>query len=109
MNFKAVVTFIYAALVLIGGIIGFLKGSNASLIMGSLFAFLLALSAVGMSKNYLLGKFLAIGFTGALALFFSYRFAGSYAFMPAGLMAILSIIVLCVLIREKSTVSISRS
>lgn len=101
MNFKANVTFAYALIVLIGGIIGFSKGSHASLIMGVLFASLIGLSAVGMKKNYILGKFLAMGFTGILGLFFTYRFFLSYAVMPAGLMAILSVSVFCILLKKK--------
>lgn len=101
MNFKATITLIYAALILIGGIIGFIKAQSLpSLIMGGTFALLLALSAVGMLKNYLLGQFIAIGLAALLALFFSYRFFLTMNFMPAGLIVILSLVVIFLLLRK---------
>ena len=101
MNFKATITFVYAALILLGGIIGFIKAQSLpSLIMGGTFALLLALSAIGMLKNYLLGQFIALGLSTLLALFFSYRFFQTMNFMPAGLIAILSLVVIFLLLRK---------
>lgn len=101
MNFKALITFGYAAVILLGGIMGYVKAqSMASIIMGGSFAFLLALSAIGMLKNYLLGQFIAVGLAALLAVFFSYRFFQTMAFMPAGLIVILSLVVIFLLLRK---------
>lgn len=82
---------IYALLVLIGGVIGFVKsGSTASIVMGSIFGLLLLLSSFLIHKKLVWGLYLSILLTAFLALFFGYRFMNSYKFMPAGLMCILS-------------------
>lgn len=101
MNFKAVITFIYAAIILAGGMMGYIKAQSLpSLIMGTTFALLLTLSAIGILKDYLLGQFIAAGLAGLLALFFSYRFFQTMSFMPAGLIVILSLIVIFLLLRK---------
>jgi uncharacterized membrane protein (UPF0136 family) len=90
---------IYAVLLAVGGLIGYLKaGSRASLIAGSISA-LFALVALGLSvaNNRLgvpLGMLLSIG----LFVLFGYRYAvKTRKFMPSGLLAIASLIVLAVM------------
>ena len=88
---------IYGLLVLAGGIIGFVKShSEASLVAGVLAGTALIYSGVRIRKGNVLKAnplewSIAFFTTGVLAIFFCYRFALSYAFMPAGLMGILSI------------------
>lgn len=85
----------YALLVFLGGIFGYVKaGSTASLIMGVAFAVALSSSAFAMLNEKSIGFIIAVISTGLLAAFFLYRFAISYNFMPAGLMALLSLAVL---------------
>lgn len=88
----------YALLVFLGGIFGYIKaGSTASLIMGVIFAVALSTSAFFMFNEKRFGFIMAAATTLLLAAFFVYRFFLSYHFMPAGLMSLLSLIVLAVL------------
>lgn len=88
----------YAALVFAGGIMGYLKASSLmSLIFGSLSSGLLFISLWGMLLNNKWGKFSALAISCGLTLFFGYRFIGSYAFFPAGIMTLLSIITAIIL------------
>lgn len=91
---------VYAALLAVGGVIGFIKArSHASLIAGLVSAIAalvaLALSLAGYHWGVALGSLLAI----VLFLFFGYRYAaGNRKFMPAGMMAVVSLVVLAVMI-----------
>uniref|UniRef100_A0A8C6TU56 Transmembrane protein 14C n=1 Tax=Neogobius melanostomus TaxID=47308 RepID=A0A8C6TU56_9GOBI len=77
----------YAALVTAGGIIGFIKaGSTTSLAAGLLFGLLAALGA------YLNNTWLSLGASGTLSVVMGQRFLNSFKFMPAGLMLIMSVL-----------------
>lgn len=87
MTLRTGIVFIYGLLLLIGGIIGYLKAdSMVSLFMGSLSALLVWTSARLMAKGFALGTLAALALTSVLTLFFLYRFMQTHAFMPAGLM-----------------------
>ena len=90
---------IYALLLGAGGLIGYLKaGSRASLIAGSISA-LVALAALWLSITYpkwgvSLGLILSI----SLFILFGYRYAvKTRRFMPNGLLAIASLVVLALM------------
>lgn len=101
MNYKIVVVFVYAALLLIGGIIGYIKADSLpSLIMGVVSALLVAASGFAMLRSLAWGNTSALLLSGLLFLFFSYRFTNSFKFMPAGLMALISLAVLVVLLTK---------
>jgi uncharacterized membrane protein (UPF0136 family) len=107
MKNKAYIVLGYALLLFIGGLIGYFKaGSVVSIITSSFFALLAAISGVAMLNNSVLGRFVATGISVALAAFFIYRFMLTYTFMPAGLMAIVSLLVLAALVVPKSTSSL---
>lgn len=83
---------IYALLLLVGGIVGhYMAGSLASLIMGSAFA--LAFGILAFQKGKIV-NFITIGLTLVMLLFFGYRYSLSFKFMPAGLMSLLSLLLL---------------
>jgi uncharacterized membrane protein (UPF0136 family) len=90
---------IYAVLLGVGGLIGYLKaGSRPSLIAGSissLAAFVaLAFSITSKNLGIALGLILSIG----LFILFGYRYAvKTRKFMPSGLLAVASLIVLAVM------------
>jgi uncharacterized membrane protein (UPF0136 family) len=88
-------TIIYAVIVFVGGLIGHsLAGSNASLIAGIVFSILLVISGLGLLAHKKFGAIFALALTLILDGFFTYRFMLSFSFMPAGMMALLSLIVL---------------
>lgn len=90
---------IYALLLAVGGVIGYVKaGSRPSLIAGSISA-LAALLALGLSiGNNRLGVPLGLILSVALFVLFGYRYAAKTGkFMPSGLIAIASLVVLAVM------------
>lgn len=90
---------IYAILLAVGGVIGYLKaGSRPSLIAGSISS-LAALLALGLSiGNNRLGVPLGLILSIALFVLFGYRYAvKTRKFMPSGLLAVASLIVLAVM------------
>jgi uncharacterized membrane protein (UPF0136 family) len=83
---------IYAAIVLLGGLIGFWQaGSMASLIAGGGSGAVLAYATWGIAKGCRYGYYIAAATSVALLLFFGYRLAVTAKFMTAGLMLLLSI------------------
>ncbi|PIK44923.1 putative transmembrane protein [Apostichopus japonicus] len=82
-----IVAYGYAAVVALGGIIGFMKaGSVMSLTAGLLFGGAAAFGAMQTSKNpsnYLI----ILGTSLLLSCVMGYRFSNSGKFMPAGLVA----------------------
>jgi uncharacterized membrane protein (UPF0136 family) len=90
-NFAQTVLWIYIVLLVVGGLIGFLKAkSNVSLIMSVSFAALLTLCALGIIfQPYVADILLA-----ALLIVFAMRLAKTKKFMPAGMMLIVTLIAL---------------
>src|SRR5713101_5178330 len=82
------VLWIYIILLVIGGLIGFLKGkSKVSLIMSAVFAALLSLCAADIVfKAYMADILLAL-----LLVVFAMRLGKTKKFMPAGLMLVITI------------------
>ena len=90
---------VYALLLGIGGLMGYLKaGSRPSLIAGSISA-LVALAALALSAaNHKLGVPLGLLLSITLFVLFGYRYAvKTRKFMPSGLLAIASLVVLAVM------------
>jgi uncharacterized membrane protein (UPF0136 family) len=90
---------LYAVLLALGGVIGYLKaGSRASLIAGTLSALFAAL-ALGLSAtNSRWGVPLGLLLSITLFVLFAYRYAvKTRKFMPSGLLAIVSLVVLGVM------------
>jgi uncharacterized membrane protein (UPF0136 family) len=86
---------IYVTLLIIGGLVGFLKaGSKISLVTSALFAILLSLCATGVISPF----YVADIFVGLLAVVFGIRLAKTGKFMPSGLMLALSLAELAVLL-----------
>ena len=86
-----VVIWTYIVLLVVGGLIGFLKaGSKASLIVSSVAASILILCQIGVIfERRMIDIVLAI-----LLVVFAWRLSESKKFMPAGLMLVLTIVTL---------------
>ncbi len=82
------ILWVYIVLLVIGGLIGFLKaGSKVSLIMSVAFAAVLSLCAAGVIfQPYMADVVLA-----ALLVVFGMRLAKTRKFMPSGVMLILTV------------------
>lgn len=90
-------TLVYAALLAIGGLIGFIQaGSEASLWMGGAFALVLALSAYTISKGKRVGLWTSFGASALLLLFFAWRFLLTGAWLPSGAMLLASVLILVI-------------
>jgi uncharacterized membrane protein (UPF0136 family) len=82
------ILWIYIVLLVIGGLIGFLKAkSKISLITSVAFAIVLAICALDKLRIEV-----AWGVLSFLALFFVLRFLKSKKFMPGGMMSLLTIV-----------------
>jgi uncharacterized membrane protein (UPF0136 family) len=92
---------IYGALLAVGGLIGFFKArSGASLIAGMLSA-VAAFAALGLSigKSSQMGVGLGSLLSIVLFVLFGYRYAvKTRRFMPSGMLAVISLVVLAVMI-----------
>jgi uncharacterized membrane protein (UPF0136 family) len=90
---------IYALLLAVGGVIGYVKaGSRSSLIAGSISAIAAAL-ALGLSiRSSRWGVPLGLILSTSLFVLFGYRYAAkTRKFMPSGLLAVASLVVLAVM------------
>ena len=91
---------IYAVLLAVGGIIGYTKAASRPSLIAGLASAVAAILALALSfQNPELGMGLGSAIAVLLFLFFGYRFAAkTRKFMPAGLLAVVSLAVLAVAI-----------
>ena len=95
MHTASTIVTIYAALVMLGGIFGFLKAKSLpSLIMGGVGGLALIAAGYALGHGLAWGLPLALVLSAGLLVFFSLRYSRTRAFMPGGLMAILSLLTL---------------
>lgn len=93
----------YALIVFLGGIFGYVKAeSTASLISGVVFAGILSTGAFALLNDKWIGMRLSLATTAILFAFFLYRFLLAFKWMPAGMMAILSLGMLIILFVKRS-------
>jgi uncharacterized membrane protein (UPF0136 family) len=90
---------IYAALLALGGIMGFVRARSRASLFAGLVSAGAALVALGLSEvSSPLGRPLGALVSMALFVFFGYRYAIRRRIMPSGLMAIISFVVLAIMI-----------
>jgi uncharacterized membrane protein (UPF0136 family) len=86
------ILWIYIVLLLVGGMIGFLKaGSKVSLITSSIAAALLVLTAMPGVLTYTFRRNMADIIMAALLIVFAIRLTKTKKFMPSGMMLILTL------------------
>jgi uncharacterized membrane protein (UPF0136 family) len=97
------IVLIYAILVAVGGIMGYVKAqSSASLIAGVLSGLFLAGSAIAMMKgSYQAGWWIALIVTIVLLGRFGLAAMNEFKMMPGGMVIILSLIVLVTLLTNR--------
>jgi len=102
MKQKAILVGCYALLNLVGGTIGYVVAhSLISLIASSFFALCLLICSLFIGKKQMVAYHIATFLTACLFTFFTYRFLLTYKFIPGGMMALISGILLTYLIRAK--------
>ena len=94
-SYANTILWVYIALLLLGGLFGFLKAkSKISLISSAVFAALLALTAVPGIFQPAFARGFAIVLMAALIVVFALRLAKTSKFMPSGLMLIITTVAL---------------
>ena len=94
-NFANTVLWIYIVLLVVGGLIGFLKAkSKVSIILSSVFAALLAVTAIPGFLDATFARKLASILMIALLVVFAVRLTKTKKFMPSGLMLVLTLLAL---------------
>ncbi len=84
---------VYGILILLGGIMGFVKAkSKASLIAGGLSGVALLLAYMYSLQNLKDGLLAACGVTSLLTIVFAMRLAKTKKFMPSGMLLILTML-----------------
>jgi uncharacterized membrane protein (UPF0136 family) len=104
MKTRVIFILVYSLIILCGGIVGFIKAQSfPSLVMGVSFAIALAICGYVMMKGSSIAYYAASVLTLVLSLFFTYRLIISHRFMPAGLMCILSLVMLAILLFSRES------
>jgi uncharacterized membrane protein (UPF0136 family) len=100
LRIEHVVLVLYAILLAAGGVMGFVKArSRASLISGVLSAIAAMAAAVLSLMGYKWGNVLGVTLTIFLFVLFGYRYAiRNKKFMPSGMLAVVSLVVLLLLL-----------
>jgi uncharacterized membrane protein (UPF0136 family) len=97
MQNTAIEIWIYGVIMILGGIMGFVKvGSKASLISGVGMGLALLASGYGVSRGSVDSLVVALIIAALLVVIFAIRYAKTKRFMPGGMLAILSLIAVVV-------------
>ncbi|MBI2841560.1 MAG: TMEM14 family protein [Acidobacteria bacterium] len=98
MDIASIILLAYGAVVLGGGLMGWVKArSTPSLVAGLAFGVALIVDAFLFTAQPYIAAVLALVLPGLLAAIMGVRFAKSKKFMPAGMIAALSLVVLVLL------------
>jgi uncharacterized membrane protein (UPF0136 family) len=99
-RFGLIVLGIYAVLLIVGGVIGFVKAKSLPSLIAGVVSGLIALICVGLSAtdNEAIGYSLGLALAIMLFLFFGTRALSSRKFIPAGLLAVSSVLVIAVMV-----------
>ena len=99
MQRAAVILGLYALLVFLGGVVGYVNAaSRMSLVMGSVFGLLVLGCAFALYKAKKAALWFALGLVFLLDAFFTFKFAKNPQFFPSGLFSFLSLAALMTLV-----------
>ncbi|MEI6085420.1 MAG: TMEM14 family protein [Verrucomicrobiota bacterium] len=97
-----IIVWIYGALVLLGGVMGWAKAKSIpSLISGLVFGGVLIFLGFGIRQGRAADVTAACVIAGVLAVIMGLRFSKTKKFMPAGLVAVMSLVVLATLLMRR--------
>lgn len=106
MKKPSIVIWVYALLLLIGGLMGFIKANSlVSLLSSSIIALLFFVCGYFIRKGHATAYYFAAILTIFLLAFFGYRFALTHQFMPAGLMTLLSALMISYLTLQRKYIT----
>jgi uncharacterized membrane protein (UPF0136 family) len=101
MSKSVLILTVYALLILVGGIMGHAKAaSTASLVMGTVFGAALLACSFALYKKKRASVWIAVSLIVILDAFFTYRYAATQRFMPAGLLSLVSLVTLFVFVLQ---------
>ncbi|MDN3505534.1 MAG: TMEM14 family protein [Rhabdochlamydiaceae bacterium] len=105
MKLNGTLFFLFGALLIAGGAIGFIKaGSIISLVMGATLGLTICILAIYTLKGVVYCENCALVMTLLTDIFFAYRLLKAKSFFPAGIITIIAsifIIVSCISIRKR--------
>ena len=97
MQKMAIEVWVYGIMMMLGGVMGFVKvGSKASLISGVGMGLALVASGFGVRNGSYNSAVVAVVIAALLVVLFAIRFAKTRRFMPAGMLAVLSVVAVIV-------------
>ncbi|HTS16723.1 MAG TPA: TMEM14 family protein [Verrucomicrobiae bacterium] len=100
MENTAIEVWVYGVIMILGGIAGFVRvGSKASLISGVGFGLALLASGFGVWQGSQDSLLAAIVIALLLVVLFAIRYAKKRRFMPAGMLAVLSVVAVVIFVR----------
>ena len=98
MKITATLVLIYGLLITLGGTIGYIKGGSiASILSGGSFGLALILCSHFISKGRIGAQYVALALTFLLDGLFTFRFAKTLHFFPAGFLSLASLAMLIVI------------
>ncbi|HVM62842.1 MAG TPA: TMEM14 family protein [Verrucomicrobiae bacterium] len=100
MENAAIEVWIYGLVMILGGIAGFVRvGSKASLISGVGFGLMLLVTGIGVWRGSQPCLLAAVVIALLLVVLFAIRYVKKRRFMPAGMLAVLSIVAAVMFVR----------
>src|SRR5438270_103786 len=100
-----VILIVYAVLLIVGGVVGFVKARSRPSLIAGVGSGILTLVAVWLSatRSESSGYSLALALAVVLFVFFGYRASITRKFMPGGLLAVASVVVIAVMLWSMPT------
>lgn len=87
----------YGFLLLVGGVMGKLKGgSTISLTVGTLSGLFFIIASIGLRKNHLFSVYSSLVALVLLDAFFTFRYLYTLSFFPSGLFCLLTLVTLSI-------------